>query len=115
MIRTIRLAFADIDEAQALVAIDDEGRWPSDVEGGEPETVIDPIAFDHRSIRIDKDGQAKPATLAIISYFRGPLADDDQHVGSKGLIRRQVGLQLVQLLAAARSPGAANEHDNCRA
>ena len=54
MIRTIRLTLADVDEAQALVAVDDEGRRPGDVEGGEPETVIDPIAFDHRPIRIDK-------------------------------------------------------------
>ena len=57
MIRTIRLTLADIDEAQALVAVDDERRRSGDVVGSEPETVIDPVALNHRSIRIDKDRQ----------------------------------------------------------
>jgi hypothetical protein len=115
MIRTIRLTLADIHEAQALVAVDDERRRPGDIEGGESETVIDPIAFDHRSIRIDKDRQGQSVGMAIIAHFLGMLADDHQYLSSQGLIYRQMGLQLFQLLAAARSPGTANEHDDGRA
>jgi hypothetical protein len=114
MIRPIRLPLADIHEAQALVAVDDERRRPSDVEGGEPEMVVDSIAFDHRSIRIDKDWQGQPVGMAIFDHFFGTLADDYQHLSSKGLVCRQMGLQLVQLLAATRSPGAADEHDDGR-
>jgi hypothetical protein len=88
MIRTIRLTLADVDEAQALVAVDDEGRRPGDVEGGEPETVIDPIAFDHRPIRIDKDRQGQSVGMAVIAHFLGTLADDHQHLSSQGLIYR---------------------------
>jgi hypothetical protein len=115
VIRTIRLTLADIDEAQALVAVDDERRRPGDVVGGEPETVIDPVALDHRSIRVDEDRQGQPAGMVIVGYFIGALADDHQHLSSQGLIRRQMGLQLFQLLAAVRSPGAADERDDHRA
>jgi hypothetical protein len=115
MIRTIRLPLANIHETQALVAVNDERRRPGDVEGGKPETVIDPVALDHRSVRVDKDWQGQPAGMAIVGYFIGALADDHQHLSSQGLIRRQMGLQLFQLLAAVRSPGAADEHDDGRA
>ena len=115
MIRTIRLPLADIHEAQAPVAVDDERRRPGDVEGGEPETVIDPVALDHRSIRIDKDRQGQPVGVSIIGHFLGTLADDHQHLSSQVPIRQQMGLQLFQLLAAVRSPGATNEHDDSRA
>ena len=115
MIRTIPLTPANMNEAQALVAVDDERRRPGDVEGGEPEAVIDPVALDHRAIRIDKDRQGQPVGMAIFDHFFGTLADDHQHLSSQGLVCRQMGLQLVQLLAAIRSPGAANEHDDGRA
>jgi hypothetical protein len=115
MIRTIRLTLADIHEAQAPVAVDDERRRPGDVEGSEPQTVIDPVALDHRAVRVDKDRQGQPPGVSIIGHFLGTLADDHQHLSSQGLICRQMGLQLFQLLAATRSPGAANEHDDGRA
>jgi hypothetical protein len=53
--------------------------------------------------------------MVIFGYFIGALADDHQHLSSQGLVRRQMGLQLFQLLAAVRSPGAADEHDDGRA
>lgn len=88
MIRTIRLTLADRHEAEALVAVDDEGRWPSDIESREPETVINAIALDHRSIRIDEDRKGEAAGMVIIGDFLGALADDHQDFGSKGLVCR---------------------------
>jgi|SRR5687768_2797717 len=115
MLRTIQLTPADIDEPEALIAVDDEGRRPSDIKSGEPETVVDAIAFDHRAIRIDKHRKVKSAGMVIISHFLGTLADDHHHLGSQGLIGWQMGLQLLQLLAAVRSPGPTNEDNNRRA
>jgi hypothetical protein len=114
MIRTIRPTLADIRETEPLVAVDDEGRRPSDIESREPEMVIHIVALDHRSIRIDEDRQREAAGTVIIGHGRAALGDDHQDFGAKGLVRREMGLQLLQLLAAVRSPGAANEHHHRR-
>jgi hypothetical protein len=60
-----------------LVTVDDECRWPSDVKRGEPETVIDAIAFDHRAIGVDEDRKRMAASAVIIGHLLGALADDD--------------------------------------
>jgi hypothetical protein len=112
MIWTIRLTFPNIDKAEALIAVDEERRRPSNVVGGEPEMMIHTITFDHRAIRIDKNGQGKSSGITIIGHFLGALADDHHDLSSKGLICWQMSLQLLQLLAAVRSPGATNEHDH---
>jgi hypothetical protein len=112
MIWTIRLTLADVCEADALAAIDDEGRWPRDVEGGEPETMIDAVALDHGSVRVDEDRKPQTAGTLKIGDLLGALADDHHDLGAEGPIRCQMGLQLLQLLAAVRSPGAADEHDD---
>jgi hypothetical protein len=114
MSRTIRLALADVHEEDTLRTIDDEGRWPSDVERREPETVIDAVALDHRAVRVDEDRERQAVGAVIVGHLVGALADDHQKLGSKGAIGRQIGLQLLQLPAAVRSPGAADEHDHRR-
>jgi hypothetical protein len=88
MIRTIPLTLADVHETEALVAVDDKGRRASDIEGGEPETVVDTIALDHRSPRIDEDWKGEPVGVMIVGDFRLALADDHQDFGPKALIRR---------------------------
>jgi hypothetical protein len=47
MIRAIRLIFADIHEADALLTVDDESGWPRDVERRKPKTMIDTVVLDH--------------------------------------------------------------------
>jgi hypothetical protein len=76
MIWTIPLTPANMNEAQALVAVDDERRRPSNIECGESETVIHTVALDHRAVRIDEDREAEPVGLVIPSHFLGPLPDD---------------------------------------
>jgi hypothetical protein len=76
MIRTIRPTLADIRETEPLVAVDDEGRRPSDIESREPEMVIHTVALDHRSIRIDEDRQREAAGTEIIGHVRAALGDD---------------------------------------
>jgi hypothetical protein len=101
-------------EANALRAVDDKRSRPSDVERRQPKSMIDPIAPDHRAIWIDEDRQREMTNAGIIGQLPGALADDNQHFGPERVILRQVGLQLLQLLAAVRSPGAANEHQYSR-
>jgi hypothetical protein len=80
VIRTIRLTCADIYEANALLTVNNERGWPSDVEGREAKAMINAVALDHRTIRIDEDGQSKAAGPVIIGHFRGALADDHQYL-----------------------------------
>jgi hypothetical protein len=54
VIWTIRLTPADIHEADALRTIDDERGRSSNVERRQPESMIDPVALDHRAIRIEE-------------------------------------------------------------
>jgi hypothetical protein len=82
MIRTVRLTLADICEAEALVAVDDEGRRPRDIEGREPNAVVHPVALDHRPIRIDEHRQGEAVGTAIIGHFHGALPDDHQDFGA---------------------------------
>ena len=82
MIWTIRLTLADVCEADALAAVDDEGRWPRDVEGGEPETVIDAVALDHGSVRVDEDRKPQTAGTLKIGDLLGALADDHHDLGA---------------------------------
>jgi hypothetical protein len=110
VIRTIRLTSADIHEANALRTIDDKRGRPSDVERRQPQPMIDPVTFDHRAIGIDEDQEGKTTSAGVIGYLLGALAEDDQELGSERMIYREMGLQLLQLRSAVRSPGAANEH-----
>jgi hypothetical protein len=112
MIRTVRLTLAHMSEPYALMAIDDERRRTRDIEGGQPEAMIHTVALDHRAIRVDEDRQVEPVGVVVIGHFRRTLTDDHQHPSSEGLIGREMGLQLLQLPAAVRSPGAADEHDH---
>jgi hypothetical protein len=82
MIRTIRLPRADVYEADTLLTVDDESRWPSDVKRRDPKTVIDAVALDHRAIWIDEDRKGKPAGAVIIGDFLSALADDHHDLGS---------------------------------
>jgi hypothetical protein len=88
MIWTIRLTLADVPKADALAAVDDECRWPSDVEGGEPETVVDAVTFDHRAVRVDEDRKCQAMGAVISRHPRSALANDHQNLRSQGLIYR---------------------------
>jgi len=112
MIRTIRLTLADMDEAEAPRTIDDERRWPGNIESGQPQAVVDAIALDDRTIRIDQDRKAERMGTEVVTYFLRTLADDDQYLSPSRLILRKMGLQLFQLLAAVRSPGPSDEYDD---
>jgi hypothetical protein len=80
MIRTIRLTLADVYEADALLTVDNERGWPSDVERREPKTMIDTVALDHRAVWIDEDRHGKSAGAAVVAHFLGALADDYQYL-----------------------------------
>jgi hypothetical protein len=111
VIRTIRLTLADVDEADALLTIDDERRRAGDVEGCEPEPMVDAVALDDRTVWVDEDREGESMGAAVSGHLLGALADDHHHPGPQGVIALDVGLQLLQLLAAVRSPGTADEHD----
>jgi hypothetical protein len=93
-----------------LRAVDDEYGRPGDVEGRQPQPMVDPVALDHRAVGIDENPQGKTLPAAIVGHLLGPLADDHQDLGPESGIDRDVGLQLLQLLPAVRSPRAADEH-----
>jgi hypothetical protein len=112
MIRTVRLTSADVQIADALRTVDDKRGRPCDVERCEPEPMVDAVALDHRAVRIDEDRQGKTTRAAIVGHFLGALAGDDQDLGPERVIFRRIGVQLLQLRAAIRSPGAANEHED---
>jgi hypothetical protein len=114
MIRSIPLIRTDVHEADALMAIDDERRWPGNIEGGEAETMIDPILLDDRSIGIDHNGKRQILGLSVRLDLLGALANDHEHLRSQAAVCLEMGLQLLQLLAAIRSPGAADEHQDQR-
>jgi hypothetical protein len=82
MRRTIRLTLADVDEAEALLTVDDERGWPSDVKGRQPEAMIDPVALDHRTICIDEDREGQAVGAVISGDSLGALANDHQHLSS---------------------------------
>jgi hypothetical protein len=73
-------------KAEALIAVDDEGRRPSNIESGEPEAMVHTIALDYRSIRIDKDWQGERSGTVILGHFLRTLADDHQDFSAKVLI-----------------------------
>ena len=114
MIRSIPLTLANVYEADAPIAIDDEHCWSGDVEGGQAETMIDPIPLDDRAIGIDQDGNRQVLRLSVRLDLLGALADDHAHPRPQAVEGLEMGLQLLQLLAAARSPGAADEHQDQR-
>jgi hypothetical protein len=82
MIRSIPLTLANVDEAQALVLINDERRRMGDVISCQAEKMIDAVALDDRTIWIDEDRQHQTASLAVRLNFFGALADDHEHFGS---------------------------------
>jgi hypothetical protein len=112
MIQTIGLTSAQIHEADALRTIDDKCGRPSDVERCQPQPMIDAVALDHRALGIDEDGEGKIMSGSVTGHLLGALTDDHQHLGSECMICREMRLQLLQLPAAVRSPGAANEHQD---
>ena len=76
--------------------------------------MIDSIALDHPTIRIDQNREGKPTSAGVIGHLLGALADDNQDLSPERMIPWEMVLQLFQLRSAARSPGAANEHhDGC--
>ena len=88
MIRTVRLTSADEHIADALRTIDDKRGRPCDVEGCQPEPMIDAVALDHRAVCIDEDRQGKTTRAGIIGHFLAALADDDQDLGAERMIFR---------------------------
>jgi hypothetical protein len=85
---TIRLASADVHEADALRTVDDKRGRTSDVERCQPETMIDAVALDHRAIWVDEDPYGETPDTSIIGHLLGALANDDQDLGPKPLIYR---------------------------
>jgi hypothetical protein len=114
MIRSIPLPLTDVHEADAPIAIDDERRWPGDVEGREAETMIDTVLLHDRSVGVDQDRDGQVVGRSVCFNPLGTLADDHEYLHSQAVVHREMGLQLLQLLAAARSPGAADEHQDQR-
>jgi hypothetical protein len=114
MIRSIPLPLTDVHEADAPLAIDDERRWPSDVEGREAETMINTVLLHDRSLGIDQERDRQILGRSGGLNLCGPLADDHEYLRSQAVVHLEMGLQLLQLLAAARSPGAADEHQDQR-
>jgi hypothetical protein len=88
MIRAIGLTFADRQVANALLTIDDENGWPSNIERRKPKTMIDTVALDHRAVWIDQDRQVKTAGPMILGHVRAALADDHHDLSSQAMIRR---------------------------
>jgi hypothetical protein len=70
-----------MDKAETLRTIDDERRWPGNIEGGQPQTMVDAIALDDRTIRIDQDRKAERMGAKVVSHFLRTLADDDEYLG----------------------------------
>lgn len=101
-------------EANALLTIDDERGWAGDIQAGNAKAMVDPITLDHGAVGIDEDRDREPMGLAISRHFRGALADDHQDLRTQGLVLRKMGLQLIQLLAASRSPCPADKHEDHR-
>jgi hypothetical protein len=110
VIQAIRLIPADVDEADALLTVDEKYSRPSDVERREPKPMVDPVALDDRTIWIDQNRKGETTAAVIRSHLRSALADNHHDLGPEGLIDRQIRLQLLQLLAAVRSPGTTNKH-----
>ena len=81
MIRTIRLPLADVDEADALLTVDEKRGRPSDVERRESKPLVDAVALDHRAIWIDEGRQGETAAAVIFGHFRSALADDHHDLG----------------------------------
>jgi hypothetical protein len=70
-----------VDEAQALLPVDDERRRPGNVIRRQAEAMIDTVALDDRPIRVDEDRQHQPVSLPVgFDCFR-TLADDHEHFG----------------------------------
>jgi hypothetical protein len=98
-------------EADTLRPIDEESGGTGDIKRCQPQPVIDPIAFNHRTLRIDQDRKGKVPSLTIFGDLRGTLADDDDHLCPEAMVGRKMGSQLLQLRAATWSPSASDEDD----
>jgi hypothetical protein len=72
--------------------------------------MIDSIALDHPTIRIDQNREGKATRANVLGDVLGALADDNQGLSPERMIPWEMVLQLFQLRSATRSPGAANEH-----
>ena len=88
MIRTVRLTSADEHIADALRTIDDKRGRPCDVEGCQPEPMIDAVALDDGAIGIDQDRQGETVSARILADLLGALADDDQYLSPETMIYR---------------------------
>ena len=88
VIRTIRLPLADVDEADALLTVDEKRGRPSDVERREPEPMVDAVALDDGAIGIDEDRQGETVSARILADLLGALADDDQYLSPETMIYR---------------------------
>jgi hypothetical protein len=71
-----------VHEPDPLLTVDDERGWPSDVKGRKPKPMMDAIALDHRTIRIDQDRKRQTVAAAVFRHFVGTLADNHQDLGS---------------------------------
>jgi hypothetical protein len=50
--------------------------------------MIDPVALDHRAIRIDEDRQGEATSAGIVGHLLGMLADDNYDLGPESVISR---------------------------
>jgi hypothetical protein len=87
MIRAIRLTATDMPEANTLLTIDDERCRPGNIESGNAEAMIDPVALDHRAVGVDEERDREPMGCAVFCHFRRTLADDHHYLGPHGLVR----------------------------
>lgn len=87
MIWTIRLTTTNVDETETLLTIDDERCRTGDIKTGDAKPMIDPIALDHRAVRVDEEWDSETMRGAVLGHFGGTLADDHQDLSTQSLIR----------------------------
>jgi hypothetical protein len=98
-------------EANSLRPIDEKCGGTSNIKRRQTQPVIDSIAFNHLTVWINQDRKGHATSLAVFGHLRGTLTDDDDHLSSEAMVGWEMGLQLLQLNAATRSPGASYEDD----
>ena len=105
----VRLALADEDAADDAPGVDEKDRRAGDVEGVEPEEVVDAVGLDDGARRVDEERKLEPVLLDELRDAVGRLAEDAYDLGAERAVLRESLLQLAELLTAVRSPRASEE------
>jgi hypothetical protein len=82
MVWAICLTFADMQEANASLTVDDKNGWPSDVERRQSKTMIDAVPLDHRAIWIDQDRKVEAMCPTVLGHLGAALAGDYHDLSS---------------------------------